>query len=72
MRIIKEIGDVILFKGNMAEEDICLGHTFRSLDCIFLFVRTFYTVHDSKGKKRINKALSMKSKQFLSLFHFLV
>ena len=35
----------------------CLpARTFRSLDCNFFFVRTFYTLMIPKGKRRIRKA----------------
>ena len=52
----------------MTEKDVCCAHTFRSLDSNFLFVGTLMT---PKGKKRINKALSMQSTQLL-LFLFFV
>ena len=72
MWIIWKIGTVILFKTNMAEKDVCRAHTFCSLDCNFSFSTDFYTVDDTpKGKKRINKALSKKSKQILLFFNFL-
>ena len=67
--IIWKIGAVILFKRNMAEKDVCRAHTFRSLDCNFSFC-TILGI--PKGKKRINKALSKHSKQFLLLFYILV
>ena len=67
--IIWKIVSVILFKRNMAE-DVCRRIHVSYSGVQFFFAWTFYTIDDSKGKKRINKALSKQSKQFLLLFLF--
>ena len=64
---------VISFKRNMAKKDACCAYAFSSLHCNISFFTDF--LHHwwlLKVKKRINKALSKHSKQFLLLFCFLV
>ena len=70
MWIIWKIESVILFKRNMAEKYVCRAHKFRSLDCNFFLCGLFSWLMTPQGKKRINKALSNESKQFLSRFLF--
>ena len=55
----------------MTEKDVCRAHTFPSMGCNFSFCMDF--LHSSwllNVEKRINKALSMQSEQFLLLFSF--
>ena len=66
-------GTVILFKAIMAEKDVCCMQTLLSPDCNFSFCT--YFLHCwwlLKVKKRINKALSKQSKQFLLLCYFFI
>ena len=60
-------------QNNIAEKDVYRTHKLRSLDCNFSFLYGLFTpLWLLKVKKRINKAFSKQSKQFLLLFHFLV
>ena len=70
MWIIWKISAIILFKRNMAEQDVCHAHMFHFLNCNFSFCADFLHHWWFKGKKRINKALFKHSKQFLLLFFF--
>ena len=49
----------------MAEKDVHRGHTSHSLDCNFSFCTTLLI---TPKVKKINKALSNQSEQFLLLF----
>ena len=60
MWIIWKIGAVILFKTNMAGKNANVS--FSGL--VFLYVRTFITIDDSKERKIIRLSPSSQSEQF--------